>query len=94
MVAVDGGIIRSPVLDFYLVVNNREYHVLYPVIGGLAFKQGDNSITIPISVLGELADWLKSIAAQLPSELEKCQKFERGDIVTGRVVSATYGLDT
>lgn len=71
---------RTGVLDFVKTIGNKEYHVLSPVIGGVAIKtDDDHSIIIPISHFDEFAEWLNNLRERLHSELDKAHKFERGE---------------
>ena len=70
---------RTGVLAFVKTIGNKEYHVLSPVIGGLAIKLDEHSIIIPVTHLDELADWLKIVANKMGPELERTHKFERGE---------------
>lgn len=69
---------RTGVLDFIKTIGNREYHILTPVIGGLAIQVDEHSITMPIAHLNEFAEWLGSISEKIPNELDRAHKFERG----------------
>jgi hypothetical protein len=72
-------IIRSPSLDMYTTMGNKDVRVLYPVVGGLAIEVGDRSITIPSAQLGQFARWLLLVDEKLPAELTRCSKFEHGE---------------
>lgn len=70
---------RTGVLDFVKTIGNKEYHILTPVIGGIAIKTEEHSIVLPVLHLEEFATWLNNIAPKVKSELDRAHKFERGE---------------
>lgn len=75
----DTAVRRTGVLDFIKTIGNREYHILAPVIGGIAIQVDEHSITMPIAHLKEFADWIEAISEKIPAELDRAHKFERGE---------------
>ena len=70
---------QTGVLDFVKTIGNKEYHILSPVIGGLAVKVDEQSIILPVAHLEELAHWLNLMVPKIKVELDKAHKFERGE---------------
>lgn len=76
---MNAGMIRSGSLDYFITIGNKEYHLLYHVVGGIALTIDDKSIVFPIAHIGELAKWLSEIADKMPAELERVHRFEQGE---------------
>lgn len=74
-------LIRSPSLDFYKQIGNKECHIYFPVVGGLGLTVDDKNVVIPVTSLKEFIDWLTEVNNRLPDEIERCQNFERGIVL-------------
>lgn len=74
-----GAVRRTGVVDFVKTIGNKEYHILSPVIGGIALKVDEQSVIIPVPHFDEFVDWLDSIKEKVRKELDRAHKFERGE---------------